>query len=85
MEIEKRTKNYKDGSYIEIYHKKGDQDYWHREDGPAIIYYNKDGSIKYESYYINDRRLSKEDWEDQYGWKSKLKGTPMGEIFLTQN
>ena len=34
----------------------------HREDGPAIIKYCKDGSIVYESYYIEGESLSKEDF-----------------------
>ena len=55
----------------------------HREDGPAVIYYNKDGSIKYEEYWVNDIELTKEDWYNEFGWKLKLKGTPMEKIFLT--
>ena len=35
---------------------------YHREDGPAYIGYHEDGSIKCESYYIEDKRLSKEDF-----------------------
>ena len=81
MEIKKRIYKYKDGSYAEIYHKKGDKDHWHREDGPAYIGYNEDGSIYYEVYCINNKKLSKEEWYSDYGWKLKLKDTPMGEIY----
>ena len=109
MEIEKRTINYDDGSYREIYHKKGDKDYWHKVDGPAYIAYNPDGSIQYEEYWINNQRhrvdgpacidynpdgsirceeywingeeLYKEEWYKEFGWKLKLKGTPMEAIY----
>lgn len=37
--------------FKECYYK-GDK--FHRLDGPAIIYYNQDGSIKQELYYIKD-------------------------------
>lgn len=83
MEIEKRIFKWKDGSYDERYHKKDDIYYTHREDGPAVIGYNKDGSIRAEVYYINNVTLTKEEWCKKYGWKLLLKGTPMGEIFLT--
>lgn len=109
MEIEKRILKYKDGSYAETYHKKGDIYYYHRENGPAYIEYRKDGSIRHEAYwinnklhrangpayiqynrdgsiederyYINSKKLSKEEWEKEYGWKSKLKNTPMEKIY----
>lgn len=81
MEIKKRIHKFGDGSYTEYYHKKGSEYYYHREDGPAIIDYNKDNSIYGQEYWINDEELSKERWEKEYGWKLQLKGTPMGEIF----
>lgn len=109
IEIEKSTKNYTNGFYVEYYYKKGNtlyyhreagpayieyskyglierEEYWinnkfHREDGPANIVYNPDSSIRFEEYYINNKRLTKEDWYVEYGWREKLKGTPMGEIF----
>lgn len=111
MEIEKITKHFNDGSYVEYYHKKGNDLYWHREDGPAFIRYNKNGSIRYEEYwinsklhredgpanirynpdgsieynyyYINNKIISKEQYKKEYGWKLRLKNTPMGEILLT--
>jgi len=36
----------------------------HRIDGPARIYYNPDGTIYKNYYYISGERLSKEQWED---------------------
>lgn len=85
MKVEKRIVKHCDGSYVETYHKKGNVKYWHREDGPAQIEYNEDGSIAYETYWVNDEYLSKEEWEQEFGWKSKLKGTPMGAIFGVKN
>lgn len=29
----------------------------HREDGPAEIFYNNDGTIKYEKYFISDNEI----------------------------
>ena len=55
MGIEKRIVKHDDDSYAEIYHKKGDEDFWHREDGPARIQYNKYGLIEYESYWVNNK------------------------------
>lgn len=109
IDIEKRVKNFDDSSYLEIYHKKGDITYYHREDGPAHIKYSKDGLIIFEAYWVNNKlhredgpafassllfssieieeyringkRLSKEEWEKDYGWKLRIKDTPMGEIF----
>jgi len=26
---------------------------WHREDGPAVIYYHKNGNLEIEGYFIN--------------------------------
>jgi len=41
---------YDDG--LEYYNQ---QDQRHREDGPAVIWYYKDGSIDCEDYFINDQ------------------------------
>lgn len=111
MEIEKTITsiNLTFAKTKELYHLKGNTKYWHREDGPACIYRNSQGTIveeqywlnnrlhnengpahieydnvcniRYCNYWINNNRLTKEEWEEQYGWKSKLKDTPMGEIY----
>jgi len=39
----------------------------HREDGPAIIAYNKDGSINYEYYLINHKQ-HREDGPSYIGY-----------------
>ena len=31
----------------------------HNEDGPACIYYNRDGTVAHEEYYINGIKLTK--------------------------
>lgn len=36
---------------------------WHRIDGPALILYREDGSIKCAGYWINNLYLTKEEWE----------------------
>ena len=30
--------------------------YWHREDGPADIYYYESGKVSYEAWWVNDKR-----------------------------
>jgi len=35
---------------------------WHRADGPANIWYNKDGTISYEAYCINGNDYTKEQY-----------------------
>jgi hypothetical protein len=34
---------------------------YHREDGPAIISYHPDGSIKEEFFYLNEKFLGKDE------------------------
>ncbi len=41
-----------------VWHKKGDQRYWHREDGPAFICENGDEE---EWYYYNKKYYNPED------------------------
>lgn len=58
--------------------------FWHREDGPAYIAVNSGTGLitcQYEGYYINNKEITKDEWERDYSWKLSLKGTPMGEIF----
>lgn len=67
-----------------------EEHYWvnnrlHNEDGPAVIEYNNVGNIQYAMYWINNNNLTKEEWEEKYGWKKQLKNTPMEKIFLTSN
>ncbi len=38
---------------------------YHREDGPAKIFYDRNGNITEETYYLNDKQLTKEEWEEQ--------------------
>ena len=52
--IEKKIIKYSDGSWIERYYIKGTRIY-HREDGPAVIWYYKNGNIESEYYYINGK------------------------------
>lgn len=56
MEIE-ITKEYYDDEKTKIleitYHKKGDDDFWHREDGPAHQCFRTSGQLECESYWIN--------------------------------
>ena len=40
------------------------EDKLHRIDGPARIFYNIDGTIWFQDYYINDINLTKEQWEN---------------------
>ena len=35
----------------------------HNTDGPAIIYYNPDGGISIEYWYLNGERLTEEEFE----------------------
>lgn len=43
---------------------------WHNEKGPAFIEYDIFNGLKScESYYLNDRRLHKKEWEDQLATK----------------
>ena len=81
MEIVKTIEKFGNGNYVEVYHKKGNRFYYHREDGPAKIWYNSYNLIYYEQYWVNDEELSKEEWEQEYGWKLHLKGTPMESIY----
>jgi hypothetical protein len=36
--------------------------YYHRVDGPASIYYNKDGSISSMQYFILDKEITEEQF-----------------------
>lgn len=60
--------------------------YWvnnqiHREDGPARITYNKKGEAVLTEYIIHGKYINYDEWQENYGWKVSLKGTPMGEIY----
>ena len=35
----------------------------HRLDGPAVVHYYEDGSVKAEFWYKDDRRINKEDFK----------------------
>ena len=37
---------------------------WHREDGPAYVWYFKSGQVEYESYYVNGKELTKKEVEE---------------------
>lgn len=72
-------------SKTELYHKKDDITYYHRENGPAALIYNTypDGTtrIMAEHYYYYNVLMTKEEWEKEVAWKKQLKNTPMGEIY----
>jgi len=51
-----------DGNELIYYNQQGQV---HREDGPAQIWYNEDGSIKFRSYYLYDKRIAKTRLNDQ--------------------
>lgn len=60
--------------------------YWvnneiHREDGPARIMYNTKGEVTIEEYIIHGNSMNYDVWQANYGWKAKLKGTPMERIY----
>lgn len=62
--------------------------YWvegirHREDGPALIRYSDNGIIFEVEYYVNGYHMLEDEFND-FIFKKKLQGTPMGEIFLTK-
>ena len=38
---------------------------WHNIYGPVFTSYTEDGMIKKEEYWLNDKRLTKEEWEEQ--------------------
>lgn len=56
MEIEKNVRDFSDGSRIVTYHKIGNPDVKHREDGPAVISYYPNGNIEYYRHFINNKR-----------------------------
>jgi antitoxin component YwqK of YwqJK toxin-antitoxin module len=60
---------YKNGSVLIEHHLNGKR---HREDGPACIGYYKNGSVSYESYYINGIYLTKEEWYNMLTTKQKV-------------
>ena len=48
----------------------GSMEYWalpsgklHREDGPAILWYNEDGSVDDVGYWVNGKELTEEEWK----------------------
>ena len=45
----------------------------HRDNGPALIFYNKDGIIESREYYINGRRYSKEEYLNLISPQNKIK------------
>lgn len=45
----------------------------HRENGPAIISWDKDGNITYKEYYLNIKRLTQQEWYDQISVENKLR------------
>lgn len=81
----------KDGPAYIHYNEKNSiiyEGYWingrrHRKDGPAIIRYADNGIIEEVEYYIDGHHLTEEEFKD-FLFKKSLKGTPMGEIFLTK-
>jgi len=44
---------------------------WHREDGPAVIWYNKDGTINTQDYWLENNQMTKELF-DKYIFKKKI-------------
>lgn len=54
LEIRKYYHDYEQTKTQSItYHKKG-TNLWHREDGPAVIRYCRNGKISFHSYWVND-------------------------------
>ena len=49
-----KTKYYDDKKVMSVQHT-DDEGLTHREDGPAIIYYNLDGSVDYMLYWIHGK------------------------------
>lgn len=38
---------------------------WHNEKGPAYVEYASKGVVSYKSYWLYDKKLTKQQWEDQ--------------------
>lgn len=78
MEIEIIKEFYDDEKtiiYSEYYCMQGEPEMWHREDGPAVIKYYRNGKISYHSYWVNDK-CHREDgpartWYDKDGYKTR--------------
>jgi len=47
--------------------------YFHRVDGPAIIWYYESGEIQYEDYLVNGKEYSKEEFEKKINIERNLK------------
>ena len=57
MKIKKSILYYDNGNIRdEWWHKEGDRDYWHKEDGPAFIRYYLSGEKELEAWWVDDER-----------------------------
>ena len=36
---------------------------WHREDGPALIFYYENGEVRIEDYWVNGKELTEEEFK----------------------
>ena len=45
----------------------------HREDGPAFVQYYQNGSIKFQRYYLNDCKYSREEYIKSISQRNKVR------------